>query len=292
MIALLLTAVVVSTAGAMTKKAGDYTVDVTMDRNPPVMGKNNVEIGVKDKTGKPVTDARVTVEYSMPAMPGMPAMNYKSDAELKGETYKAVISPSMAGSWNVAIKVTRGRQNGYREAHHRREIARLRRCLCRSLCEGCGTGLPQPSAFSRSFSPWRRRVAVFCADETVSLDDLIAEGLRNSPEILAAQARAEAAGYRIPQAKSLPDPMFMFGYQNEGFQSAHHRQTGQPQCHGHVRPFPAVLFPGKTGAQGGNGDAGRREPRRPLRRGGGSRWSRRSSCTSTTSFSPTRPSTS
>ena len=61
-------------------------------------------------------------------------------------------------------------------------------------------------------------VAVFCADETVSLDDLIAEGLRNSPEILAAQARAEAAGYRIPQAKSLPDPMFMFGYQNEGFQ--------------------------------------------------------------------------
>ena len=61
-------------------------------------------------------------------------------------------------------------------------------------------------------------VAVFCADETVSLDDLIIEGLRNSPEVLAAQARAEAAGYRIPQAKSLPDPMFMFGYQNEGFQ--------------------------------------------------------------------------
>ena len=61
-------------------------------------------------------------------------------------------------------------------------------------------------------------VAAFCAGETVSLDELIAEGLRNSPEILAAQARAEAAGYRIPQAMSLPDPMFMFGYQNEGFQ--------------------------------------------------------------------------
>jgi nitrogen fixation protein FixH len=107
-IALLLTAVVASTACAVTKKAGDYTVDVTMDRNPPVTGKNSVEVRVKDKTGKAVTDAKVTVEYSMPAMSGMPAMNYKSDAELKGETYRAVISPSMAGSWNVAIKVARG----------------------------------------------------------------------------------------------------------------------------------------------------------------------------------------
>jgi len=107
-IVLLLTAVVASTGGAMTKKAGDYTVDVTMDKNPPVTGKNTVEVSVKDKMGKAVTDARVTVEYSMPGMPGMPAMNYKSGAELKGETYKAVISPSMAGSWNVAIKVARG----------------------------------------------------------------------------------------------------------------------------------------------------------------------------------------
>ena len=106
-IVLLLTIAVASTAGAVTKKAGDYTVDVTMDKNPPVMGKNTVEIGVKDKMGKGVTDARVTVEYSMPGMPGMPAMSYKSDAELKGGTYRAVISPSMAGSWNVAIKVTR-----------------------------------------------------------------------------------------------------------------------------------------------------------------------------------------
>lgn len=59
--------------------------------------------------------------------------------------------------------------------------------------------------------------AVFCADEAVSLDDLIAEGLKNSPDILAARSRAEAAGYRIPQARSLPDPMLMLGYQNDGF---------------------------------------------------------------------------
>jgi outer membrane protein, heavy metal efflux system len=59
---------------------------------------------------------------------------------------------------------------------------------------------------------------LYGAEDTVSLNDLIAEGLEKSPEILAAQARAEGAGYRISQAKNLPDPMFMFGYQNEGFQ--------------------------------------------------------------------------
>jgi outer membrane protein TolC len=58
-----------------------------------------------------------------------------------------------------------------------------------------------------------------CAENgELHLDELIDEGLRNSPEILAARSRADAAGYRIPQAKSLPDPMFMLGYQNEGFQ--------------------------------------------------------------------------
>ena len=107
-IVLLLAAVAASPAGATVRKAGDYTVDVTMDKNPPVAGENTIDVRIKDKAGKAVTDARVTVEYSMPGMPGMPAVNYKSGAELKGETYRAVISPSMAGSWNVAVKVTRG----------------------------------------------------------------------------------------------------------------------------------------------------------------------------------------
>ncbi len=90
------------------KKAGDLTVDVKMDRNPPVTGKNNVEVAVKDAAGKPVTDAKVLVEYSMPAMPGMPAMSYKAEAKPSGEAYRTEISPSMAGPWNVAVRVARG----------------------------------------------------------------------------------------------------------------------------------------------------------------------------------------
>ena len=89
------------------KKAGQYDVEVKIDKNPPVVGDNNVLIEIKDEAGKYVTDAKVKVDYSMPAMPGMPAMNYKADAELKGEEYKAKMNLSMSGSWNIAVKITK-----------------------------------------------------------------------------------------------------------------------------------------------------------------------------------------
>lgn len=95
-------------ANTITKKAGDDTVAVTIDKNPPITGKNNVDVSIKDSKGTPVIDAKVVVEYSMPAMSGMPAMNYKANAELQGQSYRAVIEPSMSGSWNVAIKISRG----------------------------------------------------------------------------------------------------------------------------------------------------------------------------------------
>jgi len=89
------------------KKAGQYNVEVKIDKNPPVVGDNNISIEIKDESGKSVTDAKVKVDYSMPAMPGMPAMNYKEDATVSGNTYKAVMNLSMAGSWNIAVKITR-----------------------------------------------------------------------------------------------------------------------------------------------------------------------------------------
>jgi len=59
-------------------------------------------------------------------------------------------------------------------------------------------------------------VAVAAAQE-YQLQDIINEAMLNNPEIQASQARIEAARYRIPQARSLPDPMVMLGYQNDGF---------------------------------------------------------------------------
>ena len=78
-----------------------------IDKNPPVVGDNNICRRGEGAAGKNVTDAKVVVDYSMPAMPGMPAMNYKTDAELKGNVYKAVMNLSMSGSWNIAIKITK-----------------------------------------------------------------------------------------------------------------------------------------------------------------------------------------
>jgi len=92
------------------KKAGDYDVTMIIDKNPPVVGDNAVAVTVKDQAGKVVNDAKVVIDYSMPAMPGMPAMNYKTDAPLKGDDYKATMNLSMAGAWNIAVKITRGSQ--------------------------------------------------------------------------------------------------------------------------------------------------------------------------------------
>jgi len=64
--------------------------------------------------------------------------------------------------------------------------------------------------FSLAFGP-------YASAEELKLQDLIDEALAKSPEILASQYRVSASQYRIPQAKSLPDPMVMFGYQNEGW---------------------------------------------------------------------------
>ncbi|MBI5739371.1 MAG: FixH family protein [Nitrospirae bacterium] len=89
------------------KKAGDYDVTVKIDRNPPVVGDNNIVVEIKDAKGGYVTDAKVVVEYTMPAMPGMPAMNYKAKTSLDGNEYKGKMNLSMSGSWSIEVKITK-----------------------------------------------------------------------------------------------------------------------------------------------------------------------------------------
>ncbi|MGD1151659.1 MAG: FixH family protein [Syntrophales bacterium] len=91
----------------VTKKVGSYMVHVRMDKNPPITGKNNIEISIQDAAGADVVDAVVIVEYSMPAMPGMPAMNYKTKTETKNKKYMATVDFSMSGAWNINVKITR-----------------------------------------------------------------------------------------------------------------------------------------------------------------------------------------
>jgi len=89
------------------KKAGQYDVQIKIDKNPPIVGENAIEVEIKDPSGKYITDAKVMVKYSMPPMPGMPAMNYKTEAKLEGYEYKAKMNLSMSGAWNIVIKITK-----------------------------------------------------------------------------------------------------------------------------------------------------------------------------------------
>src|SRR5664280_2926929 len=79
--------------------------------------------------------------------------------------------------------------------------------------------------------------------QELRISDLTEEALKNSPEIQASLSKIEAARYRIPQARSLPDPMFSFGYQNEGFDRySYGQEQGSQWMFSASQQF---LFPGK-----------------------------------------------
>ena len=87
------------------KRFGNYEAEVRMDRNPPSLGDNNIEIEIKDAGGNTITEAKVLVNYYMPPMPRMAPMNYITNAKLKGESYKATMNFIMSGPWIIAIKI-------------------------------------------------------------------------------------------------------------------------------------------------------------------------------------------
>lgn len=91
-------------------------------------------------------------------------------------------------------------------------------------------------------------LASFSSAEDLNLQDMVDEALKNSPEIQMFDARTAASRFRIPQAKSLPDPMVMFGYQNEGFRRYTYGEMPDAQwMFSASQMFP---FPGKLGLKG------------------------------------------
>jgi RND family efflux transporter MFP subunit len=81
--------------------------------DPPKAGDNQLEVVVKDPTGKPINDAQVDVQFFMAAMPtmNMPAMhNGVTLSPVGSGTYRGTGQVMMAGRWDATVVVTRGGQ--------------------------------------------------------------------------------------------------------------------------------------------------------------------------------------
>ena len=99
-------------AGATPSKAGQAPTVLFALRTqpvPPRSGKNDFEVTLKDADGKPISDAQVSLEVSMPAMPSMKASEVKLASTGNG-SYKGSATLGMAGDWDVTVKASRNGQ--------------------------------------------------------------------------------------------------------------------------------------------------------------------------------------
>ena len=80
----------------------------TSSPKPTKTGENTFEVIVKDATGKPVTDADVSVLLTMPAMPAMKMPAMRNEVKLKHAAagkYTGTGQVMMAGLWTVTVSV-------------------------------------------------------------------------------------------------------------------------------------------------------------------------------------------
>jgi membrane fusion protein, copper/silver efflux system len=74
-----------STSEAAHVTAGGLSIDTALQPDPPRENGNRAHVRVRDAQGKPVTGARVRLEYDMPAMGAMQAMHGGVDASEDGD---------------------------------------------------------------------------------------------------------------------------------------------------------------------------------------------------------------
>lgn len=84
--------------------------------------------------------------------------------------------------------------------------------------------------------------------EDLKLQDLIDEALKNNHDLILSELKVSTSQYKIPQVQSFPDPLFMFGYQNEGYSRyTYGEMQGAQWMFSASQMFP---FPGKLALKG------------------------------------------
>ena len=94
-------------AAAFEKLAKFRTTKIFITSEKPlVVGNNTIEMLLTMKKSVP-QDAKVSVKAFMPAMPGMPAMQSKSEAKSLGNgKYTTNINFAMGGTWQIHFIIT------------------------------------------------------------------------------------------------------------------------------------------------------------------------------------------
>ena len=92
-------------AEALSKKGMAGNLEVEYSTLKPIsQGMNLIKVKVMEGA-KEVKDAKVSIIASMPAMPGMHAMEEKVDAKYTNGAYEANVVFSMNGTWQISIVV-------------------------------------------------------------------------------------------------------------------------------------------------------------------------------------------
>lgn len=100
-------------AGVMEKKAGGLTLAFSTDPTPARMGENRIVVTVTDAAGKPVSNAKGQLTFTMP-MPGMMPATVPMAAGKAG-TYEAKVNLGMAGQWDLTVTIQRSGQPDAKE---------------------------------------------------------------------------------------------------------------------------------------------------------------------------------
>jgi hypothetical protein len=105
-------------APAAQPPAGNAEITLTTQPDPPKMGETTFEAIVM-MGGQPVTDADVSVELFMPAMPSMNMAEMRNSFPLKhegGGRYRGAGNVMMAGAWDATVSVKQdGKEVGTRK---------------------------------------------------------------------------------------------------------------------------------------------------------------------------------
>ena len=88
------------------KTTGGLTITISAGSYPLVKGDNALSVKIVDGSTA-VTDAKVTVRFFMPPMPGMAPMSSKTEATLSGDVYRFKANADMEGTWKTEVTVAR-----------------------------------------------------------------------------------------------------------------------------------------------------------------------------------------